>query len=533
MKCKKCSHSINSETQECPQCGWEINKANEKPNRLSQLFVDSLSAPYFEKTPKKKRSWNYFRLNNFGFGIRSINYSFWLKSLVVFLLLLFGYFGVAYGYPKLKDFREVSSAIKKAKNLEREGSYKQALASISSTAGNWAFDYQNEKINKIKERLKENLESKEKLEKAKAERKEGNFQSSANILSQIKKNSPYYEKAQIRLNEVKQLIKEKKKKEKPKKEQPKSSKFKIGDHAKTTGDLSVRNRPSTEAKLLLVAPSGTKGKIVGGPRQANGSWWWKVDYGSGISGWSIEGYLTKISKTPPKPNNFSIGQKVRTTIDLNVRSEPSIEAPKIVKESKHSRGTVVKGLKYKDSLWWYQIMYSSGYTGWSAAKYLEKAPKIEKQNESGSSDSNKKNSDSQKKNENPPEFKTYVEAANYYHDTLLDFANKLKKDVKELKKKANFSDIDISLLRKNLSEIRKKVKELGSKFDNPGTSRHLLLRATSDLGDVLDFVEDSKNEWKSKNYNEEYADNFLIKAENVILSSKSALERAKKILSSN
>ena len=70
-----------------------------------------------------------------------------------------------------------------------------------------------------------------------------------------------------------------------------SSKFQSGQTVTTASTLNVRNAPSTSGTLLGTQLSGASGTVTGGPVQANGYWWWQVDYATGPDGWSVENWL--------------------------------------------------------------------------------------------------------------------------------------------------------------------------------------------------------------------------------------------------
>ena len=70
-----------------------------------------------------------------------------------------------------------------------------------------------------------------------------------------------------------------------------SSKFQVGGIVTTSSALNVRNAPSTSGALLGTQSSGATGTIIGGPVQADGYWWWQVDYATGADGWSVENWL--------------------------------------------------------------------------------------------------------------------------------------------------------------------------------------------------------------------------------------------------
>ena len=70
-----------------------------------------------------------------------------------------------------------------------------------------------------------------------------------------------------------------------------SSKFQIGGSVTTASALNVRSSPATSGALLGTQPAGASGTVTGGPVQANGYWWWQVDYATGPDGWSVENWL--------------------------------------------------------------------------------------------------------------------------------------------------------------------------------------------------------------------------------------------------
>mgnify|MGYP001618140832 FL=1 len=71
-----------------------------------------------------------------------------------------------------------------------------------------------------------------------------------------------------------------------------STKFKIGDTAQATDNINVRTYASGVPSG--VQPVGAKATVVGGPVWSIvGSWWWNLDYQTGVDGWSAEDWLTK------------------------------------------------------------------------------------------------------------------------------------------------------------------------------------------------------------------------------------------------
>jgi hypothetical protein len=76
-------------------------------------------------------------------------------------------------------------------------------------------------------------------------------------------------------------------------------------------------------------------------------------------------------------SKFKAGDRVWTTTDLKVRSEPGLNSTQIDSMAdgnsmiKGNTGTILEGPISKDDYTWWKISYDIGITGWSAEKYLE------------------------------------------------------------------------------------------------------------------------------------------------------------------
>ncbi|HPL28763.1 MAG TPA: SH3 domain-containing protein [Anaerolineae bacterium] len=72
----------------------------------------------------------------------------------------------------------------------------------------------------------------------------------------------------------------------------------LGVRVEVTGtgaqQLSVRSAAGTSATRLKFVPDGTKFVVVGGPEDANGYTWWKVDDQAGTVGW-VAGKFLKLT----------------------------------------------------------------------------------------------------------------------------------------------------------------------------------------------------------------------------------------------
>jgi len=73
----------------------------------------------------------------------------------------------------------------------------------------------------------------------------------------------------------------------------------LGARVEVTGtgasQLRVRQAAGTSAGTIKFVPDGTRFVVVGGPEQANGYTWWKVDDQAGTVGW-VAGQFLKLAQ---------------------------------------------------------------------------------------------------------------------------------------------------------------------------------------------------------------------------------------------
>ncbi|MBR1820656.1 MAG: SH3 domain-containing protein [Clostridia bacterium] len=147
-----------------------------------------------------------------------------------------------------------------------------------------------------------------------------------------------------------------------------------GSYYCTANRVNLRSGPSSsyasEAKLM-------KGDVVTYISKSNG--WYKVSYYSKKSNSVIEGYvyrkyLSSVAPTSTKSSSskssISLSTNYKTTVNLRVRSEPSITSGYV--RAKLKKGTKVSVVKQKKS--WVYVTYKGG-SGWVSAKYLSKVYK--------------------------------------------------------------------------------------------------------------------------------------------------------------
>ncbi len=152
--------------------------------------------------------------------------------------------------------------------------------------------------------------------------------------------------------------------------------------------LNVRTAPSIGAQVLGTQPAGSLATVIAGPvyDSVNNYWFWQLNYGSGVDGWSVEYWLDKIPPVPtptptatPVPTKFVKDDRVIVRrVSLNVRTAPSIGAQVLGTQPAGSLATVIAGPVYDsvNNYWFWQLNYGSGVDGWSVEYWLDKIPPV-------------------------------------------------------------------------------------------------------------------------------------------------------------
>jgi len=151
---------------------------------------------------------------------------------------------------------------------------------------------------------------------------------------------------------------------------PPDGKFDIGDAIRVTDTMNLRASPTTSASVVMSMPAGTTGTVIDGPRNANGYIWWQIRTSGGTTGWAVENWLVETTTTPPPTGKFEVGDAVRVTERLNLRSAASTGGSVIVVLQPGVTGTVVAGPSTGSGYTWYRIQTSQG-TGWAVQDWLE------------------------------------------------------------------------------------------------------------------------------------------------------------------
>jgi uncharacterized protein YraI len=106
--------------------------------------------------------------------------------------------------------------------------------------------------------------------------------------------------------------------------------------------------------------------VVAGPSTADGYTWYRIQTAT-QTGWVAR---TLLAKTAP-PSSIQIGDTVRTSTSLRLRSSPSTSGALIATLPTGATGTVLAGPTTATGHVWYRLQTSLG-TGWAAGEYLRK-----------------------------------------------------------------------------------------------------------------------------------------------------------------
>jgi uncharacterized protein YraI len=160
--------------------------------------------------------------------------------------------------------------------------------------------------------------------------------------------------------------------------------------ATTTANLNIRSGPGVSFERLATLPFGT---VVGftGFTDATGEWV-QVETADGIAGWVAAAYLSAVpdglqlppedqpaeeetSEEEPAEVESPFGADVvtaTTTVNLNLRSEPSLEAEIL---TVLQAGSLVGFTGFMDETGdWVQVDAADGPTGWVWASWLSNVP---------------------------------------------------------------------------------------------------------------------------------------------------------------
>lgn len=144
------------------------------------------------------------------------------------------------------------------------------------------------------------------------------------------------------------------------------------------GGLNMRSSASTSGGLLLQLATSAVVTVLEGPVSADGYTWWRVDDGSGNTGWVVQGDGTDQWLTPnsgagsgsaavPVDRSPRVGERVVTNTSVSVRSLPSTSANMMTYTAQGQQFSVLAGPQSADGYVWFQIRSDDGtIEGWAA-----------------------------------------------------------------------------------------------------------------------------------------------------------------------
>jgi uncharacterized protein YgiM (DUF1202 family) len=133
-----------------------------------------------------------------------------------------------------------------------------------------------------------------------------------------------------------------------------------------TDALNLRADAGLTADVVTTLSNGALATVVGGPVEADGSFWYQLDV-DGTTGFAIREFLAFAG---PDVEVFSAGSVLIVNTDvLSLRDAPGLAGGPIASLPGATEVTVVSGPEAADGYSWYEVETSAG-TGWLAGEFL-------------------------------------------------------------------------------------------------------------------------------------------------------------------
>ncbi|MCO5218946.1 MAG: SH3 domain-containing protein [Thermomicrobiales bacterium] len=159
----------------------------------------------------------------------------------------------------------------------------------------------------------------------------------------------------------------------------------VGQNFRVTENLNLRSGAGTGYSRVVTLPAGTTGSVIGGPSNANGYTWWQLRTSGGTTGWGASNWLIATgggttTPTPTEPTNpteptptptgkFAIGEGIRVTENLNMRSGAGTGNGVVSVLPSGTTGSVVGGPTTANGYTWWRVQTSRG-TGWVVENWI-------------------------------------------------------------------------------------------------------------------------------------------------------------------
>jgi N-acetyl-anhydromuramyl-L-alanine amidase AmpD len=178
-----------------------------------------------------------------------------------------------------------------------------------------------------------------------------------------------------------------------------TAEFEVGQEITATRALNARAAPEIGFNVIHTHPKGTRGTLIEGIEIADGYVWWNVEWDNGITGWAIQQYMTEAEEeddggrgpgederdddsgendpgeddSDGSGTTFKIGERVDSTVNLNTRSQPSLDGRVRETVDPDTVGWIQDGIVTADGYTWWQVEWETGTTGWSVQRYLDES----------------------------------------------------------------------------------------------------------------------------------------------------------------
>jgi len=97
---------------------------------------------------------------------------------------------------------------------------------------------------------------------------------------------------------------------------------------------------------------------------------------TGTGGSASQSVTITVPNQPPVSSQFSMGEMIRTTANVNVRTGPSLASRSLAVSIVGTQGTVIGGPTSADGYIWWEISFIGGINGWTVGNYLQSVATI-------------------------------------------------------------------------------------------------------------------------------------------------------------
>lgn len=151
--------------------------------------------------------------------------------------------------------------------------------------------------------------------------------------------------------------------------------IRAGDMVKTLTKANVRSGSGTGAVKLGAQQANAQGAVIDGPVLGNNSfWWWRIDYSSGVDGWTADHLLRESPVQSNYPSDigtaFKLGNYLRAAESVNVRIQPALSSKLVGTQPAGATAMLTDGPIFADGHYWWKMDYATGDDGWSSERYF-------------------------------------------------------------------------------------------------------------------------------------------------------------------